>query len=88
MNGRLYLDWNAATPLRPEARAAMIAAMDLVGNASSIHAEGRAVRGLIEAAAGQPEAHRGAGQVAVSLRETRPPMPRNRPAHAHSAHAA
>lgn len=29
-------------------------------------------RGLIEAAAGQPEAHRGAGQVAVSLRETRP----------------
>jgi DNA-binding CsgD family transcriptional regulator len=45
-------------------------------------------RGLIEAAAGQPEAHRGARQVAVSLRETRPPMPRNRPAHAHSAHAA
>ena len=53
MNGRLYLDWNAATPLRPEARAAMIAAMDLVGNASSIHAEGRAVRGLIEAARAQ-----------------------------------
>ncbi|MCB1360840.1 MAG: aminotransferase class V-fold PLP-dependent enzyme, partial [Rhodobacteraceae bacterium] len=53
MSARLYLDWNASAPLRPEARAAMIAAMDLVGNASSIHAEGRAVRGLIEQARGQ-----------------------------------
>ena len=48
MTARLYLDWNASTPLRPQARAAMIAAMDLCGNASSIHAEGRAARGLIE----------------------------------------
>ncbi len=53
MSARLYLDWNASTPLRPESRAAMIAAMDLCGNASSIHAEGRAVRGLIEKARGQ-----------------------------------
>ncbi|WP_068300151.1 cysteine desulfurase family protein [Pararhodobacter sp. CCB-MM2] len=50
---RLYLDWNASAPLRPEARAAMIAAMDLVGNGSSIHAEGRAVKGLIERARAQ-----------------------------------
>ncbi|MFV0361455.1 cysteine desulfurase family protein [Tropicimonas sp.] len=45
---RVYLDWNATAPLRPEARAAMLAAMDLVGNPSSVHAEGRAARGLLE----------------------------------------
>ena len=50
MNGRIYLDWNATTPLRPEARTAMIAAMDLVGNPSSVHAEGRLAKGLIERA--------------------------------------
>lgn len=50
MNPRLYLDWNASAPLRPEARAAMVDAMDRTGNASSIHAEGRAVRALIEKA--------------------------------------
>jgi len=53
MAGRLYLDWNATTPLRPEARAAMIAAMDLVGNPSSVHAEGRAAKALIERARAQ-----------------------------------
>lgn len=37
---RVYLDHNATTPLRAEARAAMIAAMDLPGNPSSVHAEG------------------------------------------------
>ena len=47
---RLYLDWNATAPLRPEAKAAMIAAMDLVGNPSSVHAEGRAAKTLIERA--------------------------------------
>lgn len=47
---RVYLDWNATTPLRPEARAAMTAAMDLVGNPSSIHAEGRAARAVLEQA--------------------------------------
>ena len=36
---RLYLDWNATTPLRPEAKAAMGAAMEVVGNPSSVHAE-------------------------------------------------
>ncbi|PTX04132.1 cysteine desulfurase family protein [Pararhodobacter aggregans] len=60
MSARLYLDWNASAPLRPEARAAMIAALDLVGNASSIHAEGRAVRGLIERARAQVSAALGA----------------------------
>jgi len=50
---RVYLDWNATTPLRPEARAAMIAAMEIMGNPSSVHAEGRAAKGLIERARGQ-----------------------------------
>lgn len=47
---RAYLDHNATSPLRPEARAALIAALDAGGNASSVHAEGRAARARIEAA--------------------------------------
>lgn len=50
---RVYLDYNATTPLRPEARQAMIAAMDVFGNASSVHAEGRMAKGLMERARGQ-----------------------------------
>jgi len=50
---RVYLDHNATTPLRSEARAAMIAAMDVVGNPSSVHAEGRAARALVEKARAQ-----------------------------------
>lgn len=57
---RLYLDWNATTPLRAEARAAMAAAMDLVGNPSSVHAEGRAARALKERARAQIAAALGA----------------------------
>src|SRR3954469_1795857 len=53
MPERIYLDWNATTPLRPEARLAMAAAWDIVGNPSSIHAEGRAARRLVEAARAQ-----------------------------------
>ena len=48
--GRAYFDWNATAPLREEARAAMGAALAFTGNASSVHAEGRAVRRLIEKA--------------------------------------
>jgi cysteine desulfurase len=47
---RTYLDHNATTPLRPEARAALLAALDLNGNASSVHAEGRRARAAIETA--------------------------------------
>ena len=50
MSDRIYLDWNATAPLRPESRAAMMSAMDLVGNPSSVHAEGRAAKALIETA--------------------------------------
>jgi cysteine desulfurase len=39
---RTYLDHNATAPLRAEAKEAMIAAMDIVGNPSSVHSEGRA----------------------------------------------
>jgi cysteine desulfurase len=49
---RIYLDWNATTPLRPEVRAAMAAAWDLQGNPSSVHAEGRQARRLVEDARG------------------------------------
>jgi cysteine desulfurase len=48
MPDRVYLDWNATTPLRPEARAAMAAAWEVAGNPSSVHAEGRQARRLVE----------------------------------------
>ncbi len=51
--GRTYLDWNASAPLAAEAREAVAAALELCGNASSVHREGRAARALIEAARAQ-----------------------------------
>jgi len=48
MPDRVYLDWNATTPLRPEARLAMAAAWEMAGNPSSVHAEGRQARRLVE----------------------------------------
>ena len=50
MPDRVYLDWNATAPLRPEARAAMAAAWDQLGNPSSVHVEGRHARRLVEEA--------------------------------------
>jgi cysteine desulfurase len=50
MPDRVYLDWNATAPLRAEAREAMAAAWDLSGNPSSVHAEGRQARRLVEEA--------------------------------------
>ncbi|MGE3143972.1 MAG: cysteine desulfurase family protein [Pseudorhodoplanes sp.] len=50
MSERAYLDWNATAPLRAEARAAMLSALDAAGNPSSVHGEGRAARALIEQA--------------------------------------
>ena len=47
---RDYLDWNATTPLRPEAKAAMVAAMEIAGNPSSVHSEGRAAKMAMERA--------------------------------------
>jgi len=48
MSDRVYLDWNATTPLRPEAKQAMTAAWEISGNPSSVHAEGRQARRLLE----------------------------------------
>src|SRR6185369_6647265 len=50
MSERVYLDWNATTPLRPEAREAMARAFELSGNPSSVHTEGRQARRLVEEA--------------------------------------
>ncbi len=50
MSGRVYLDWNASAPLRSEARAAAHAALELAGNPSSVHGDGRAARRVIEEA--------------------------------------
>ncbi|WP_171015833.1 aminotransferase class V-fold PLP-dependent enzyme [Devosia sp. FKR38] len=49
----IYLDHNAASPLLPEARSALLAGLDLVGNPSSVHGHGRALRNLIDTARGQ-----------------------------------
>ncbi len=48
----IYLDHAATSPVRPEARAAAIDAMDAFGNASSVHSAGRAARDRIETARG------------------------------------
>jgi cysteine desulfurase len=50
---RCYLDYNATAPIRPGARARMLEALDLGGNPSSVHREGRAARALVEAARGE-----------------------------------
>jgi len=57
---RVYLDWNASARLRPEARSAAIAALDVSGNPSSAHGEGRAARALVERARAQVAAAVGA----------------------------
>ena len=50
MNQRSYLDYNATSPLRDEVRAAVIDALSLTGNPSSVHEEGRNARAAIESA--------------------------------------
>ncbi|MEM9717171.1 MAG: aminotransferase class V-fold PLP-dependent enzyme, partial [Pseudomonadota bacterium] len=52
-SNRTYLDWNATAPLRDEARQAMLSAMDVIGNPSSVHAEGRAAKAVVERARAQ-----------------------------------
>lgn len=47
---RIYADYNATAPLRPEAKAAMLRALELTGNPSSVHSEGRKARALVESA--------------------------------------
>lgn len=60
MSARAYFDWNATAPLRDEARAAMVGALDMTGAASSVHSEGRAARALVEKSRSQVAALVGA----------------------------
>ena len=48
----VYLDHASTSPVRPEAKAAVLASLDTTGNASSVHAAGRAMRDAIETARG------------------------------------
>ncbi len=64
---RTYLDWNATALLRPEARDAMLRALEGPGNASSVHAEGRAARQLIESARAEVAALVGARPAQVTF---------------------
>ena len=56
----IYLDHNAASPLLPEAREALVSALALTGNPSSVHSHGRALRNVLETARGQVAALAGA----------------------------
>jgi cysteine desulfurase len=56
----VYADYNAGAPLRPEARAAMLAALDAGGNPSSVYSAGRRARRAIEDAREQLAAAIGA----------------------------
>lgn len=49
----IYADFNATAPVRPEARDAMLAALDVGANPSSVHGPGRAARKLLETARSQ-----------------------------------
>jgi cysteine desulfurase len=59
-SSRAYLDHNATTPVRPEVVEAMVAALGLAGNPSSVHGEGRAARAAVEKAREQVAALCGA----------------------------
>jgi cysteine desulfurase len=67
MKARAYLDWNATAPLRPQARAVMTQALDLTGNPSSVHSEGRAARVAIEQARAKVAALVGADPAQVTF---------------------
>lgn len=65
MINAVYLDHNATTPLRPEAKEAMARAMEITGNASSVHAFGRDQRKVIEDARERVAALAGTGPANV-----------------------
>lgn len=50
---RAYLDHNATAPIRPEVLRVVVDAMARPANPSSVHAEGRAARSLVERARGR-----------------------------------
>jgi cysteine desulfurase len=65
MSSAVYLDDNAASPLRPVAREAMLSALDLIGNPSSVHRFGRLTRRVIEDARAQIAVSTGATTAGV-----------------------
>src|SRR5271165_1476157 len=65
MSNIVYLDANATEPLRPAARAAVLAALDTLGNPSSVHGAGRAARRILEDAREAIAARFGASPAAV-----------------------
>jgi len=60
MSRRVYLDYNASTPVMPEVRAVLTEVLEQHGNPSSVHSEGRQLRGRIEKAREQVAALAGA----------------------------
>ena len=65
--GAVYLDYNATAKVRPAAVAAVMSALELTGNASSIHGSGRAARAVVEAARTDVAALVGASPAAVTF---------------------
>jgi len=61
----VYLDHNASAPLLPAAREAMLAALGLTGNPSSVHGHGRTLRAVIETARDEVAALAGADRQQV-----------------------
>ncbi|OHV84095.1 cysteine desulfurase family protein [Ensifer sp. LCM 4579] len=64
---RIYMDWNATAPLLSEAREAVLSALDIDGNPSSAHGEGRAARTIVESARRDVAALCGAEPAAVTF---------------------
>lgn len=64
---RVYLDHNAGSPLRPQVKQAVVEALDLAANASSVHLEGRKAKGLVERARQNVAAMVGAADGAVTF---------------------
>jgi cysteine desulfurase len=61
MTRKVYVDYNATTPLRPEVKAAITEDMDIFGNASSMHSSGRLAHSRVEEARTSVEKLMGAG---------------------------
>lgn len=87
---RSYLDHNATTPVRPAVAEAMLSALQMPGNPSSVHSEGRAARGAIEQAREQVAALVGAkaSNVVFTSGGTKPMRRSCRPASAIAAAGA
>jgi cysteine desulfurase len=62
---RVYVDYNATTPLRPEVKTALIHNMDVFGNASSMHSAGRSAHAQVEDARNKVEKLLGAQKKTV-----------------------